>query len=137
MYLFLFILFTQAQTQPLSPQEMSFLSEAVAKSLISCKKIQGAILPGDLDFKNASTEPVSKRIFSAKIKQELKKNLGVRFQGDSKKKGILAKATLSSTTSKDAEATTVSYDLKINFSQNKELICEAQNEMTKTQKGSP
>ncbi|MBY0384918.1 hypothetical protein K2X05_07140 [bacterium] len=127
-----FLFFSNAQNSSLSAKEMGLLSEAVAKSLVSCEKIRGATLKGDFEFRNNTNETLSSDTFTAKIKSELRKNMGTRFSPNKKKKSVASIATLNLEKFEEGVSTNITYKLKLSFLQNDELLCEAENELTKT-----
>lgn len=127
-----FFFFLNAQNSSLTPNEMGLLSEAVTKSLVSCEKIRGATLKGDFEFRNNSKETLSSDTFANKIKSELRKNMGTRFSPNKKKKNVASIATLTLEKFEEGVSTNVTYKLKLSFFQNDELLCEAENEITKT-----
>jgi hypothetical protein len=127
-----FIFSSIAQNSSLTPKEMGLLSEAVTKSLVSCEKIRGATLKGDFEFRNNTKETLSNETFMAKIKSELRKNMGTRFSPNKKKKSLASIATLSLEKFEEGSNTNFNYKLKISFFQNDEMLCEAENELTKT-----
>ena len=130
--IFSFLLVVNAQTSSLTSQEMSLLSEAVSKSLVGCQKIRGATLKGDFEFRNNTGENLSNDTFSTKIKSDLRKNMGTRFAPNKKKKGNASVATLSLEKFNEGTSSHLTYKLKISFFQNEEMLCEAENEITKT-----
>lgn len=127
-----FILSSMAQNSSLTPKEMGLLSEAVTKSLVSCVKIRGATLIGDFEFRNNTKETLSNETFAAKIKSELRKNMGTRFSPNKKKKSVASIATLNLEKFEEGSNTNFNYKLKLSFFQNDEMLCEAENELTKT-----
>lgn len=131
-FLFLLVSSSQAQVAPLTGQEMSFLSEAVTKSLTSCEKIRGATLLGTFRFENKTNDVFSKDVFSSRLKSELRKNMGTRFDSSKKKNKTSTVAILTSEKSDEGDTTTINYKLKLSFYENKELFCEAENELLKT-----
>lgn len=130
--LYVLILSAAAQNSSLSPKEMGLLSEAVTKSLVSCEKIRGATLKGDFEFRNNTKEAISNDAFAAKVKSELRKNMGTRFSPSKKKKSVASIATLNLEKFEEGVSTHFTYKLKLSFFQNDELLCEAENELTKT-----
>lgn len=131
---FLYLLFSLslAQNYSLTPKEMSFLSEAVTKSLVSCEKIRGATLQGSFTFENKTNDVFAKDAFSSRLKSELRKNMGTRFDSGKKKSKTSTVATLTSQKSEEDGSSVINYKLKLSFYENKELYCEAENELSKT-----
>ncbi len=132
LFFYLLLSLSPAKNHSLTHKEMSFLSEAVTKSLVSCEKIRGATLQGSFSFENKTNDVYAKDAFLSHLKSELRKNMGTRFDSSKKKSKTSTVAILTSEKFEDGGVTGITYKLKLSFYENKELFCEAENEISKT-----